>query len=92
MKGHFMSKRTAEKLPDQGFMPEGFTPFPSLHSDSLRVSEFAEWETENLEARVNAYTEFLQTDCMPRARMTGERIVNHILFELAYRDGVYNEQ
>jgi hypothetical protein len=68
----------------------GFASFPSLHYENTKTSRYAEMDTPDLESRVNEYTNFLSGNCMPRARAIGERIVNHILFELAYRDGVYD--
>lgn len=73
------------------FTGEGFESFPSLYADSKLVSEFSEWPTENLEARVHQYGQFLSKERMPRATATANRILDHLLFELAYRDGVYDE-
>lgn len=74
-----------------GFTSSGYESFPSLHVDNKLVAEFSSWPIENLEHRVNEYTAFLQRpDLMPRAREQAERVREHILFELAYRDGVYD--
>lgn len=72
------------------FIPGGFESFPSLHTDNQRVGEFSEWSTEVLEERVHQYGHFLSKDQMPRATATANRIMEHLLFELAYRDGVYD--
>lgn len=73
------------------FASQGHESFPSLQSDNDRVGEFSEWSNENLEARVWQYGHFLSTEQMPRATKTANRILDHLLFELAYRDGVYDE-
>ena len=74
------------------FSSQGFESFPSLYADEQQVAEFSEWSTEVLEARVHQYGHFLSTPQMPRATETANRIMEHLLFELAYRDGVYDEQ
>ena len=73
------------------FSSSGFESFPSLYADSKLVAEFSEWSTEVLEARVHQYGHFLSQEQMPRATETANRIMEHLLFELAYRDGVYDQ-
>jgi hypothetical protein len=73
------------------FIPGGFESFPSLYADTKQVAEFSTWSTEVLEERVNQYGHFLSTPQMPRATETANRILDHLLFELAYRDGIYDE-
>jgi hypothetical protein len=71
--------------------PEAVTnPTPNVYSDSKRLGQFSEWDAEMLEARTMQYGEYLQTpDLMPRARLGADRVLNHLLFELAWRDGIY---
>lgn len=73
------------------FTGEGFAPFPSLYADEKRIREAAELSTEVLERFVNEYGHFLSKPQMPRATATANRILDHMIFELAYRDGVYDE-
>ena len=72
------------------FIGGGFASFPRLEPDNKRVGEFSEWSTKALEERVHQYGHFLSKEQMPRATRTANRILNHLLFELAYRDGVYD--
>jgi hypothetical protein len=74
-----------------GFTPEGYKEFPGLIPDNARVGEFSEWETEVLEARVKQYGYFLQNDPMPRAKETATRIVAHLMFEIFWRRGGYDD-
>lgn len=73
------------------FASQGFEPFPSLYADSQLISKFSEWPTEVIEARVTEYGQFLSKPQMPRATATGNRILDHLIFELGYRDGIYDE-
>lgn len=74
------------------FTGNGFETFPSIHVDNKRVAEFSEWTTPVLEEHTSQYAAFLQRDdLMPRARAQAERVLDHLLFELAYRDGIYDE-
>jgi hypothetical protein len=60
--------------------------------DSLQVSEYAEWEREILERKLVEYETFLQRkDVAPRGRETAERVVAHLVFELMYREGAFDE-
>lgn len=75
------------------FTGDGFVPFPNLHSDIHEVVAVAEWTNEHLEYKTDQYGQFMQReDIMPRARKTGDWILERLIFELAYRDGVYAEQ
>jgi len=75
------------------FTGEGFASFPNTYEDNKRVGSFSEWPQDILEARVNEYGAFLQrTDPMPRAQATANRVMEHLLFELAFRDGIYNKE
>jgi len=74
------------------FTTEGFAPFPNTYEDNLRVASFSALTDAGLDHKVNEYGRFLQrTDLMQRARTAGERVLDHLLFELAYRDGIYDE-
>lgn len=72
------------------FASEGFETFPSLYADNKQVQAYSELATEILERKANEYAAFLEKDdLMPRARQTATRILDHITFELAYREGMY---
>ena len=81
-------KNKQERLADSG----GFTPYPNTYHDSQNLGAISELPREVLERRVDEYGKFMQrTDVMPRGRALGERILNHLLFEMAWQDGVYHE-
>lgn len=74
------------------FTSEGFTPFPDCYHDNLRVATFSGLTDKGLDHYVSEYGQFLQrTDIMVRARVAGERVLDHLLFELGYRDGIYDD-
>ena len=74
------------------FTTEGYESFPSLYQDTQRLHEVGEWPYDVLENRVNEYGAFLtRQDLMPRAKATANRLLDHYLFELAYRDQVWDE-
>jgi hypothetical protein len=74
------------------FSTEGFESFPSLYADNKRTAELSEWTIQMLEERASQYVAFLQRDdLMPRAKAQADRMLDHMLFELQYRDGLYNE-
>lgn len=77
---------------DSGFTTEGFITLPHFQADELRIDTIAETPIELLESRSTEYSQFLAGEIMPRARAASNRILNHLIFELAYRDGVYDEQ
>ena len=75
------------------FTGDGFEGMPSIYQDNLQVRLFSTWERQVLEDRVTEYGHFLQReDLMPRARQGADRVMTHALFELAFRDGVYDER
>jgi hypothetical protein len=72
------------------FTGEGFAPFPNVHSDHEHISGISEFADDVLDSKITEYGEFLQRqDLMPRALKLGNRVLDHLLFESAYRDGVY---
>ncbi len=74
------------------FSGSGFETFPSLHADTAKITVFAEMDKDILERLANEYTDFLaRENLMPRAKATANRILGHVMFELAYREGVYAE-
>lgn len=74
------------------FSGSGFETFPSLHADTAKITVFAEMDKDILERLANEYTDFLaRENLMPRAKATANRILDHVMFELAYREGVYAE-
>lgn len=82
------------------FSGEGFRPFPNLYYDLMRTGEYAMenpdgtyiYTADRLEAVILEYANFLRReDIMPRATATAEAIIERSLFELAYRDGIYDE-
>jgi len=84
-----------EEAPEENaFASQGQASFPPIYEDSKVLGDFSDeqrWPTRKLEGRLNRYLEFLNhDDPMPRAREGARRIVEHIMFELLYREGVYN--
>lgn len=72
------------------FATQGFAPFPDCYHDNLRVGSFSDLSDGGLDYLTDEYGRFAQrTDIMPRARTAANRILDHLLFELAYRDGIY---
>lgn len=81
----------SEVIEQSGFTPQGFESMPSIYSDSRDIGNVSELANEVLDAKTMEYGRFLQSpDIMPRAKQSAERIINHLLFELAWRDGVYD--
>ena len=73
------------------FTSKGGEVFPNTHSDLQYIHTVAEWNDEQLDHKVNEYGQFLQrTDLMPRAIKAANFIMDRLIFELAYRDGVYD--
>lgn len=80
-------------MSQETFVPSGFETFPNLYADDKLVGEFSLLDRKIIELKLSEYTVFLQrTDIMERARGTAERVRDHLIFELAYRDGVYDER
>ena len=74
------------------FTGEGFKPFPNTHSDLQEASKVVEWDDARLERKVHEYGHFLtRDDIMERARKTGALILDRLMFELACRDGIYDD-
>lgn len=85
------------------FIPGGFEAFPSLKSDNERVGLLGSqilnkkgqleytYSTPRLEELVRQYGHYLNNDPMPRGKKTAERVMEHLLFELRYRSGGFNE-
>lgn len=73
-----------------GFTGNGFESFPALYHDTERLHSVTEWPTDMLDERMMQYGKFLDGDTMPRAKQTATRILDHLLFEAACRDGVYD--
>lgn len=75
------------------FVSQGKEKFPPLYFDNKDVANFSDdikWPSDVLMARFALYADFLaQDDNMPRAVETANRITEHILFELQYREGIY---
>lgn len=75
-----------------GFTGNGFESFPALYHDGQRIHSVTEWPQDMLEGRINEYGAFLQRDrLMPRAQKAANHILDHLIFELAARDGVYDK-
>lgn len=72
------------------FTSAGHDHFPNLYSDSQEIHEVAEWPRERLDYKTDEYGAFTQrSDLMPRAVTAAGKILDYLLFEMAYRDGVY---
>ena len=67
-----------------------FPSFPNLNADMEQVHAVAEWTIEGLDYKTNEYGAFLQRkDPMPRAVAAANKILDLLLFEQGYRDGIY---
>lgn len=73
---------------------------PNTYKDRKNTVEYGNenpdgsyiWTTDRLNAVVSEYASFLlQLDNMPRAIDTANYIGSRAMFELAWRDGVYDE-
>lgn len=84
-----------EEPETSAFNTEGQTPFPPTYEDNKHIGEFSDerlWSVQKLLGRLSVYEDFLKRDdLMPRAQETARRIKEHILFELLYREGYFNE-
>ena len=71
----------------------GFDSFPNTYEDNKQVGMFSDLSPEALEYKLNEYGRFLQrADLMSRVRRIGNRILDHLLFEAACRDGIYDKE
>jgi hypothetical protein len=65
---------------------------PDFYHDNLAVGSFSLLSQVQLDNKVDQYGDHLQRqDLMPRARYAGNRVLDHLLFEYGYRDGIYDE-
>ena len=73
----------------------GFPPFPNLYNDMEELhtlGDTIEWPQARLDYKTHEYGQFLQRpDLMERAKRSANFILDRLLFEQAYRDGVYSE-
>lgn len=75
------------------FSSEGHDSFPNFYADRESAKEVATWEADRLNYKIGQYTEFIVNgDPMPRALKAANTIIDLLMFELAYRDGVYDEE
>ena len=75
------------------FAGEGFKPFPNTEADLHAMHTVAEWDEDVVEHKITEYWLFLErTDIMPRARNAAKRILEHLGFEIDFRQGCYIEQ
>ena len=75
------------------FSSEGYESFPSIYADTKLIHEFGALDRQILEDRLTTYIQFLKRDdLMPRARDNASRIREHLLFELMYRDGLFDDE
>lgn len=73
------------------FVPEGEV-FPNLHADTELVHRLAELSDEALDYKAKEYSMFLErTYLMPRAINAANRILEHIIFEMNFRNGIYGK-
>jgi hypothetical protein len=74
------------------FTGEGFAPFPNTYEDNKRIGACSTLSDQILEDKCKEYVLFVQRkDIMPRAVSIAGRILDHVMFELAFRDGIYDE-
>lgn len=70
------------------FTSSGGEVFPNTHADTQLITTFAELTDEILDRKAKEYSLFLQReDLMPRAIETAQRILEHLIFEINYREG-----
>ena len=75
------------------FTSTGFEPFPNTHSDAQEVLKVAEWSNKQLEYKLTEYGRFSQRkDIMPRARKAADFVLDRLIFDQAFRDGVYSDE
>jgi hypothetical protein len=75
------------------FSGEGFTSYPNMYLDEQVLLRAAELSTEHLDYKMNQYGEFIQRpNLLPRHLEKAHKLLDRIIFEAAYRDGVYDYQ
>lgn len=66
--------------------------YPQLHIDRQRMHEVAEFSDERLLENIQKYVEFIKDeDTFEPHREKAEDILNHLIFERAYRAGLFDE-
>ena len=74
------------------FVSQGKDKFPPIYFDTKQIQQLSRWDDSLLLSRLNTYMELIQNpDTMPRAKAGASRLVDHIIFELSYREGMYNQ-
>ncbi len=74
------------------FTSKGGDVFPNTYSDAQEIIRVADWTDEHLDFKLNEYGAFMQReDLMARARKTGDFILERLIFEQAFRDGVFSD-
>lgn len=75
---------------DATFAGEGFKPFPNTHADNQQIGEVTTWTDERIEEKLSEYYLFMERDdIMARARTMGQRVIDHLCFEMDQR---YDEE
>lgn len=78
-------------MAEVGFTSQGYEALPSLTNDNeYTIGRLAELPQERLEELTDMYSSFLSGDIMPHHRDKAERFLQHLSFELAYRNGDFN--
>jgi len=87
-----LSRNSLQHIPNI-VPPESFEGMPNIYADNQQTHLFSAWDRGRLERRVTEYGRFLQQpNLMPRAQTGADRVWNHLMFELAWRDGVYSNE
>lgn len=81
------------------FTSAGHDTYPNIHIDREVLTSIGDmalgnyvYTTEYLELKTDEYGRFLQrTDILPNHRTRADRNLDGYIFELAYREGVYDE-
>ena len=74
------------------FTSEGHDPYPNFHLDREKLLGATDLPIEYLEAQVGFYTRYLgRTGIMESHRRRANANLDRYIFELACRDGVYDE-
>jgi hypothetical protein len=70
-----------------------FTSFPNVYEDNKHVGACTELSSLQLVNKIVEYEGFMQReDIMPRARQSGQRILNHLGFERSQREDTRKQE
>lgn len=77
---------------NSGFATEGYEAVPNLYNDNkYLVERVSGLDDDVLDAKIIEYTSFLKSDALPHHRTQAERFLTHVMFEVQYRNGLFDE-